>query len=299
MIVHDFPQSLEIKKNEPLVKYTNLAIGGPADYLASVKDQNLFIDLYRYCYEHNIRFLALGSGTNVFFPEEGFAGFVAIIQFDRATVVAKNALVVEAGATLDQINQMCIQNSLSGFEFTSGIPGTIGGAIFGNAGAYGDDVGNLLVRAKILKEGQIKFVDKNYFNFSYRHSILKTSPAIILQAEFQLTKGNSENIKTKCDSIIALRQKKLPPHDVRSAGSWFKNIKDQYGNATPAAQLLEQIGSKTTSVGDAAVHPKHANIFYNKGHATAIDMLKLQNILEKRVQEKFGITLEREVMYIT
>ena len=298
MSLATFPPNFAIKKNVALSDYTTIRIGGPADYLAVVTDQNIFIDLYRYCHSIGLRFLALGGGTNVFFAEGGFRGFVAILQFDKKNVVAKNAIIAEAGASLDQIRQLCIQKGLTGFEFASGIPGTLGGAIYGNAGAYGSNIGELLTRAKILTlAGEIKFVDKSYFNFSYRYSNLKEKPAIILQAELQLAKGDPMDIKSRCDEIIAIRTKKLPPSDIRTAGSWFKNLKDGQGHAIAAAQYLEAIGSKKMSVGDAAVHQKHANIFYNRGHATASDMLKLQEILQERVYEKFGIRLQREVMY--
>jgi UDP-N-acetylmuramate dehydrogenase len=296
---YDFPPNYDIKTNAPLSHFTNIHIGGPADYLIVVADQNIYIDLYRYCRQIGLRFLALGDGTNVFFSERGFRGLVAVIKFDRINVVAKNAIVAEAGATLDHIREVCIENGLTGFEFASGIPGTVGGAIYGNAGAYGNNIGELLTRAKILTpEGTVQFVTRDYFNFSYRYSDLKKNGAIVLQAELQLAKGNPSGIKRRCDEIIAIRTNKLPPPETRTAGSWFKNIKDEQGNATAAATFLDAVGSKETHVGDAAVHIKHANIFYNKGNATADDMLKLQKILQQRVFKEFGIQLEREVMYL-
>jgi UDP-N-acetylmuramate dehydrogenase len=294
-----FPPNFDIQHNVPLAEFTNIRIGGPADYLCTVRDQNIFIELYRFCRKMNIPFLALGDGTNVFFPQSGFRGLVAIIKFDKMNVVAKNAVVAEAGATLDQIRELCIDKGLAGFEFASGIPGTLGGAIYGNAGAYGSNVGEILTRAKILTlDGKVQFVKNDFFKFTYRHSNLKVHPAFVLQAELQLSKDDSSSIKARCDEIINIRTNKLPPADTPTAGSWFKNIKDEFGNATAAAKYLDAVGSKQTSVGDAAVHMKHANIFYNKGNATANDMLKLQDILQERVYQKFGIRLEREVMYI-
>lgn len=294
----DFPPQFDIQHNVPLSEFTNIKIGGPADYLSIVKDQNIYIEMVRFCRTIGLPLLTLGNGTNVFFPESGYRGLVAIIKFDKVNVVTKNAVVAEAGATLDQIRELCIEKGLAGFEFASGIPGTIGGAIYGNAGAYGSNVGEILTRAKILTpDGHIQFVDHDFFKFQYRHSDLKVHPAIVLQAELQLQKGDSAEIKARCDEIIDIRTKKLPPADTPTAGSWFKNIKDEHGNATAAAKYLEAVGSKETSVGDAAVHIKHANIFYNKGKATATDMLKLQEILRDKVEKEFGIRLEREVMY--
>ena len=295
----EFPPNFSIKQNVPLCDFTNIRIGGPADYLSVVTDQNIFVALFRFCREQGLRFLAIGDGTNIFFPEEGFRGLVAVIKFDKTATVTGRVMVAEAGATLAQIMQECIEHNLTGFEFASGIPGSIGGAVFGNAGAYGSNVGELLTRAKILTlDGEVKFVTRDFFQFAYRHSSLKTTPAFVLQVELQLKKGDGTAIKARCDEIIKIRTEKLPPADTATAGSWFKNIKNEQGNATAAAKFLDAVGSKETSVGDAAVHSKHANIFYNKGRATSVDMLKLQEILAKRVYEKFGVQLQREVMFL-
>jgi UDP-N-acetylmuramate dehydrogenase len=295
----NFPPNFRIQKDINLSEYTNIKIGGPADYLSVVTDQNIFISLYRFCLENSIPFLALGDGTNVFFSEAGFRGLVALIKFDKVSTVTGKAVVAEAGASLDQIRLESIENELSGFEFASGIPGSIGGAVYGNAGAYGNNVGEILTRAKILTlDGQVKFVTRDFFKFSYRHSDLKINPAFILQVELQQSRGDSTTIKNKCDEIIEIRTQKLPPAETPTAGSWFKNIKDEHGNATAAAKFLDAIGSKETSVGDAAVHIKHANIFYNKGNASSEDMLKLQDVLQGRVLERFGIKLDREVMLL-
>jgi len=295
-----FPPVFNIERKIPLSDFTNIRIGGPADFLSVIKDQNTYCELFRFCREAGIPFLALGSGTNVFFPETGYHGIVTIIKFDRIDLLHDNRILAEAGVTLDQIHDLCIREGLTGFEFASGIPGTIGGAVYGNAGAYGSNVGNLLIRARILTmEGKIISVDNDYFKFSYRHSDLKINPAIILQAEFQLHKGDSQKVRSRCSEIINIRKEKLPPEDTHTAGSWFKNLKDEQGNATAAAKYLDAVGARQMSVGDAAVHIKHANIFYNRGNATASDMLKLEEVLQDKVFKGFGIRLEREVMYLT
>ena len=144
-----------------------------------------------------------------------------------------------------------------------------------------------------MKEYKIDF-----FRFSYRYSELKRTHDYILEAEFEFEKGEPLEIENKINEILKLRRQKLPPEDLPTAGSYFKNIKDKFGNATAAAKYLDAVGSKQTCVGDAAVFKGHANIFYNKGNATAADLLRLEDILKKRVFEQFGILLEREVMYI-
>lgn len=294
----DFPPQYDIVENEPLSRHTSIRVGGPAQFFCTVKDPLLFVELYRFCRATNIPFLALGGGTNVFFSEAGRAGMVAAIRFDRMVTVGKAALVVEAGASLEQISALCLECGLSGFEFASGIPGTLGGAVYGNAGAYGRSIGELIVRARILTpEGRIETVDRDFFRFAYRWSYLKEYPAIVLQAELQLSKGDPERIRAACEEILALRRQKLPPPETPTAGSWFKNIETGGERRQAAAVYLDAVGAKQTRVGDAAVHPKHANVFYNAGRATAAQLLELEEILRRRVLERFGIRLEREVIY--
>ncbi len=294
-----FPHKFHIRQSVALSEYTSIRVGGKATFLAEINDQAHLIELFQFCLRENIRLLTLGGGTNVFFPESGFDGLVAIIKFDKITVHADDRVTAEAGASLSALNRVCIDHALTGFEFSSGIPGTVGGAIYGNAGAYGNAVSDCFIAAKIITpDGEVQIVDNAFFNFSYRTSQLKKNQAILLQADFQLQKGEWAKIQKCVDEILAKRRKKLPPPEIATAGSYFKNILDEHGKKTAAAIYLDAVGSKQTSVGDAAVHPKHANIFYNRGHATAADLLRLEEILKQRVLEKFGIRLEREVMYI-
>lgn len=294
-----FPQKFHVRQNVALADYTSIRVGGKAAFFVEINSQDQFIELVQFCSRKNIRFLTLGGGTNVFFPESGFNGLVAVIKFDAIKVHPDDRVTAEAGASLSALNQACIDHALTGFEFSSGIPGTVGGAIYGNAGAYGNAVSDYLVAAKIIMpDGMVQTVDNAFFNFSYRTCQLKKNNAILLQAEFQFQKGDPHKIKKQVDKILTKRRKKLPPPDIATAGSYFKNIVDEDGKRTAAAIYLDAVGSKQTSVGDAAVHPKHANIFYNRGHASAADLLRLEEILRQRVLEKFGIRLEREVMYI-
>jgi len=289
----------QILQNESLAHYTNIKIGGKADYLAIVNNQQKFIGLYHICKAENIRFFVLGHGTNVFFADEGFRGLVVVINFKDIRLIDERTVRVEPGASLAEFNRMCIANSLTGFEFSSGIPGTVGGAIYGNAGAYGRNIGECLQRARVLSvDGTVKEVEKDYFKFAYRDSYLKVNNSIVLQAELKFEKGDYNDILNKVREIRKIRNKKLPHWSVSTAGSFFKNIKDEQGNPVAAAVYLDAVDSKHTSVGDAGVHFKHANIFYNKGHASSRDVLALEKILRERVLEKFNIELHREVMYI-
>ena len=295
----NFPPQIRIKRNCPLAPYTSIRIGGSAAYLAEVDDQDTFVRLYRFCRDHDIRMAVLGHGTNVFFSDEGFEGLVAVIKFDSINVGASGRVTAEAGAALSALNEACTRHGLTGCEFTAGIPGTIGGAIYGNAGAYGSSIGDVLTWARVLTaEGKVLEVENEYFQFAYRDSILKRNHAIVLEATFQFAAGDRQKIEARVNEILALRRQKLPPPDVPTAGSYFKNIENKEGRRTAAAIYLDAIGSKEISVGDVAVHPKHANIFYNKGRATARDVLTLEKILKEKVQQKFAIKLEREVIFI-
>ncbi|MBN2413309.1 UDP-N-acetylmuramate dehydrogenase [candidate division KSB1 bacterium] len=288
-----------ILRNESLAFYTNIKIGGNADYLTVIKDQQKFIELYHICKDAHVRFLVLGHGTNVFFADEGFRGLVVINNMNGIRLLDETTIRVESGVPLSGVNRICIAESLTGFEFSSGIPGTVGGAIYGNAGAYGKNIGECLQCARVLTgDGCVKKVGNDFFQFAYRHSDLKENNCIVLEADLKFKKGDYNQILRKVREIRGIRYKKLPHWSISTAGSFFKNLKDEHGNPVPAAFYLDAVDSKQTVVGDAGVHIKHANIFYNRGHASARDVLELEKILRDRVLEKFNIELQREVMFI-
>ena len=293
------PETFETIEGAPLSEYTTLKVGGRAERLVPVRDQREFLDLLGVCRRRGVRFFPLGGGSNVFFSDKGFRGVIALIRFSRLKLEAGGRVRAEAGISLERITRLCLRHSLTGFEFATGIPGTLGGAIYGNAGAYGRAIGDILVRARIAAgDGRVREVGRDYFGFAYRHSRLKEEPAFVLDADLQLAPGDLESIRGRVREIADLRRVKLPPWSTPTAGSYFKNIKDETGSATAAAIYLEAVESKKASVGDAAVHPKHANIFYNKGRATAADILALEELLRSRVWRRFGICLEREVIYV-
>jgi len=237
----------QILQNESLAHYTNIKIGGKADYLAIINNQQKFIDLYHICKAENIRFFVLGHGTNVFFADEGFRGLVVVINFKDIRLIDERTVRVESGASLAELNRMCIAHCLTGFEFSSGIPGTIGGAIYGNAGAYGKNIGECLQSARVLTtDGTVIEVENDYFKFAYRHSDLKVNNNIVLQVELKFEKGNYNHILNKVREIRGIRYKKLPHWTVSTAGSFFKNIKDEQGNPTAAAIFLDAVDSKHT-----------------------------------------------------
>lgn len=287
-----------VRTREPLEQHTSLRVGGPAAVFLDVFSHRAVETAHQLCRALGMPFLPLAGGTNVFFGQAGWPGCVARIRFDAVRRGAGGTVVAEAGATVAQLTHFCIEAGLSGFEFASGIPGSIGGAVYGNAGAYGHSIGEILRSARILTpEGTVEAVPGDFFRFAYRRSLLCEYPAVVLEVELALVPGDRGAIQRACEQILEIRGWKLPPPETPTAGSWFKNVETDEGRRIPAAIYLDAVGSKETRVGDAAVHPKHANIFYNAGRARADDFLALEEILRGRVLERFGIRLEREVRY--
>ncbi len=295
----EWPAHLDIRHNMPLKSCTKIRIGGPARYYTQITTREKLLEITQLCRKYHIRFIPMGAGTNVLFADEGIDGLVAVLALDQIDD-KNNVLTVQAGVSLKQLVDFCAGKNLTGIEFAAGIPGTVGGAVFGNAGAYGKAVGDILTSAVLLTpEGKIIRATKNQMVFTYRSSRLKKSKEIVIEATFSLKRGEKSKILEEMDGILRLRQRKLPADSAKTAGSWFKNIKDAEGNATAAAIYLDAVGGKKTAVNDAGIFQKHANIFINHGNASARDMLQLEEILKNRVYEKYNIILEREVMYIS
>ena len=181
----------------------------------------------------------------------------------------------------------------------AGIPGSVGGAIYGNAGAFNQEIGSLISEAVLLnRDGDSVAVGKEYFSFSYRQSTLRETGEILLQATFALQKGNKEESKDKIEGFLEKRKKKHPPADVACAGSYFKNPVLPDGKKVPAAQLLDQVGAKALKMGGAEVFSDHANFIINAANATADDVLELAKELKERVKKKFDVELEEEVIFL-
>ena len=282
-----------------LKRISRIGVGGKADFIIRVGSKDEFIRLSRLCRENGKRLITIGHGSNLFFSDGRIKGVVAVLGFSGIRLSGEKGVVVQAGAGLSSLIEFSFANSLSGLETFAGIPGTVGGAIFGNAGAYGSEIGSRLRRAEILtSEGETVIVDRDYFRFGYRDSILKRNRAVVLEAEFELARGDEATLRSRAEEIVDLRNRKLPPEEVLTAGSYFKNLCLESGERKAAAFYLEAAGSKDCAVGDAYVFPGHANIICNRGGCSAGDILRLEQMLVARVANSFGITLEREVIYV-
>ncbi len=288
----------ELKEKEILAPYTTFGIGGPADYLYQAQTPEKLMEVVMLANELEANYFLLGGGSNLLISDKGFRGLIIKNSCDKIEVLEEK-IVAQAGAVLQDVIDTAYENSLTGFEFSTGIKGSLGGAVYGNAGAFGHAIGEILTGAVLFNPGgELKVVGRDYFDFVYRGSKLKQTGEVVLSATFQLQRGKKEDIKNKMDEIMDLRNTKHPDKE-GSAGCFFKNVKSEDGaKVTPAGFLLEQVGAKQMRIGDAAVFYKHANIVVNLGKAQACEVLTIVKTLKEKVKEKFAIQLEPEVSYL-
>ena len=292
-----------LKRNVPLASYTTFGIGGKVDLFYPATKPEELISVVRMAQKLRLRFFILGGGSNILVSDLGFRGLVIKNECQRV-LTNQDSITCQSGAFLGDVVNLACKRALSGLEFAAGIPGTVGGAVRGNAGAFGRSIGNVLTRAVILSEkGEIKEVDKGYFRFAYRESRLRSCEScgqtkeVLLSATFELKKQNKEEIEGKIKRNLKEREKSLPLKE-RSAGCFFKNVIAN-DRKIPTGFLLDQVGAKGMHEGEAKVSTQHANILINAGNAKAEDVRKLARKLKKKVTEKFDIKLEEEVVYIS
>ncbi len=281
-------------------EYSHFRIGGKADYFFEASSLEELVTAISLSRELSIPCFVIGGGYNVLFDDEGYRGLI-LKNAVKKIVRGKEEGEVEAlaGTELLDLQRFSVAKGLSGLEFLSGIPGTVGGAVFGNAGAFDQSIGNLLSRAAILDEkGRERSVGKEYFGFSYRHSSLKEKKHILLSAVFRLCPGEKKMMKVRIEEILRIRRKKHPPRGTAYPGSYFKNLVLPDGRKVPAAFYLEKVGAKNMRKGAAVVYSGHANFIINQGGASARDVLSLAGELKRRVREEFGLELKEEVIYL-
>jgi len=285
----------KVKENERLEKYTTIKIGGPADIFVEPSSIDQLIKVMEIVKKHNIPWRAIGRGSNLLVSDEGIRGVVIRLGkgLDHLTINGET-IIVGGGYSVVALSTMISRKGLSGLEFASGIPGSVGGAVYMNAGAHGSDISKILTRARILfEDGTIEWLSNEEMEFTYRTSVLQTKrPGIVIEAEFALKKGDK-------DQIVAVMQKnkeyrkETQPWDSPCAGSIFRNPLPHY-----AGQLIEQAGLKGYSIGGAKISEMHGNFIVNTGGATANDVLSLINHIKKVIKEKFNIEMETEVEII-
>lgn len=280
-------------ENEPMSRHTSYGIGGPVSAYITPKDRNDLANILKFAYDHSIETHFIGSGSNLLVADSGIDGIVLTpakalthLEFTGRHVVA------ESGVMLGRLVKECVKRNLTGVESLIGVPGTLGGALVMNAGAFGGEISNYLKSVEIMNmSGTVKIFSPDDIDFSYRFSTIKPDE-FVLQARFELKEEDPEIIQEKRNKASKGR-KTHQPLRFRSAGSVFKNPEE---NA--AGYLIDQAGLKGTKIGDAEISPHHANFFVNHGKAKASDITELIRIARKSVFEKFGIKLELEVKTI-
>ena len=246
---------IEYKTGEPLSRHTTFKVGGPADYFVLPQSKEELSLLWRFVKENDLPCLVLGMGANLLVSDEGFRGIVLCLRnFDQITLTAENTITAQAGASLHRLCSFAAEKGLSGLEFAYGIPATVGGAVYMNAGAYSGEICDVLKQSEhISSSGEIGYFSKEQLEMRYRHSLYQErSDLIISEAVFELAPGNRDEIRAKMSEILTLRKEKQPL-DYPSAGSTFKRPKGAF-----AGTLIEQCGLKGCTVGGAEVSEKHA-----------------------------------------
>ena len=284
---------IEILVNEPLKQYTYTKVGGAADYLAFPRNQYELKRIVTFANAQDIPWMVLGNSSNIIVRDSGIEGFV--IMFDHFHDVRVNGYVIEAeaGAKLIDVTHVARYHSLTGFEFACGIPGSIGGAVYMNAGAYGGEIAHILQSCKVLTpEGEIKTLTVEELAFGYRHSKIQETGDVVISAKFALAPGNYDQIDQEMARLTHLRELKQPL-EYPSCGSVFKRPVGHF-----AGQLISEAGLKGHRIGGVEVSEKHAGFMINVDHGTAKDYEDLIAHVIATVEKSAGVTLEREVRII-
>ena len=284
---------IDILFNKPLKQYTYTKVGGAADYLAFPRNQYELKRIVTFANAQEIPWMVLGNSSNIIVRDSGIEGFV--IMFDHFHDVRVNGYVIEAeaGAKLIDVTHVARYHSLTGFEFACGIPGSIGGAVYMNAGAYGGEIAHILQSCKVLTpEGEIKTLTVEELAFGYRHSKIQETGDVVISAKFALAPGNYDQIDQEMARLTHLRELKQPL-EYPSCGSVFKRPVGHF-----AGQLISEAGLKGHRIGGVEVSEKHAGFMINVDHGTAKDYEDLIAHVIATVEKSAGVTLEREVRII-
>ncbi|WP_438433414.1 UDP-N-acetylmuramate dehydrogenase [Gorillibacterium sp. sgz500922] len=278
--------------NEPLKNHTTWKIGGPADILATVQNRGQLVRLMRLLHAHGTPWHVLGRGSNVLVFDKGVRGAVIKLAGELAEARFENGLIRAGGGySFIKLSVLAGKEGLTGLEFAGGIPGSVGGAVYMNAGAHGSDVSRILKEAEVvLEDGSVETWNREDLLFRYRHSVLQEKPGIVTEAVFELGQGDRKEI---AGAMAAYKDRRLrtQPLQLPCAGSTFRNPEGHH-----AAKLIEQAGLKGQRVGGAEVSTLHANFIINTGEATAQDVLDLIDLIRDRVRTQFAIELVPEVL---
>lgn len=286
-----------IKRNEPMSKHTSFKTGGPAEFYITAKTIEDIQNIFQYAKTNRIKLYIIGNGSNLLVSDEGIKGIVLKIAVDNIeTLVSDFGILVNAGAGVKTmaLAQILKKDGITGFEELAGIPGTIGGANYMNAGAYGKELKDIIVETKVINKetGKIETLKKEEQELKYRSSIFKNKKYIIIETTFNLQRGKPEEIERRMNEF-SIQRKEKQPLEYPSAGSTFKR-----GDGFITTKLIDECGLKGYTIGGAQISEKHAGFIINKGNATSKDILDLIDYTKKKVFEKFGVQIEEEVEII-
>ena len=285
----------DILLNEPMSRHTTFRIGGNADVLVKATSVAQLQKLLGLLKKENLPFYVIGKGSNLLVSDKGYRGI--IIQLDDAfdeVEVSECTLIAKAGASMAKVAKVALQHNLTGFEFAAGIPGTLGGGVIMNAGAYGGEMKDVVAKVRYLDaDGELKEADREKMHFGYRYSALKNHPEyIVVEVEIMLKPGNRDDI-AGCMQELARRRREKQPLEYPSAGSTFKRPEGYF-----AGKLIQDAGLSGYTVGGAMVSPKHNGFVINAKDATAADVKQLIDDVQKTVFEEFSVKMEPEVIFL-
>ena len=282
----------EMIEDEPMYKHTTYKVGGPARIYLKVKDVDSLIKTIKYCGKHRVKYLVIGRGSNLLFSDREYEGLIiSLNECFNEIKVNGSTMIAQAGVPMISLSYQAAKIGLSGFEFMGGIPGSIGGGIYMNAGAYKYDLASVVKTVTLLNEKhEVVTFNNEQMDFSNRHSICQANrKLIVLEVTFELTAKSPDEIKAVLDKRKE-RRMSSQPWNMPSAGSVFRNPQDK-----PAWQYIDECGLRGYEIGGAQVSPKHSNFIVNNGYASAKDIYDLIMLVQEKVNEKFGVKLRREV----
>lgn len=283
-----------VRVKEPMSRHTTFQVGGPADYFVTPKEEGQIQDTAAVLKEAGAAFYVMGNGSNLLIGDKGYRGVMIQIYKKMNQIEIQDTVIhAQAGALLSKIAAQALCNGLTGFEFASGIPGTLGGAVMMNAGAYGGEIKHVVTSARVLKaSGEIKEVPVEEMGLGYRTSIFSENGDIVMSADIKLDTGDAEKIRADMEELKKRRVEKQPL-EYPSAGSTFKRPEGYF-----AGKLIQDAGLRGFRVGDAQVSEKHCGFVINRGQATAADIMNLMEQVSDRVFTQFGVRLEPEVKLV-
>lgn len=292
--LQDIVGSDNIVSDEPMRKHTTFRIGGNADIFVRPESKEQIAEILRLCREQDVPYFILGNGSNLLVGDRGFRGVVINIMDNMNDIKVDGGIIkAQAGAMLIKVSRAARDNSLTGLEFASGIPGTIGGAIYMNAGAYGGEMKDVVTQVTAMDaEGEIYTFGTDELEFSYRHSVIQQRDLIVLDVTMKLAAGDQKIIDDRMSELAVARRTKQPL-EYPSAGSTFKRPEGYF-----AGKLIMDAGLRGYRVGDAQVSEKHCGFVVNRGNATADDVIKLIDDVKAKVSEEYDVVLEPEVRMI-